>query len=293
MRLDQIGESANVEDRRGAGGRFPGGRGGLGLGAVLILTLIGWATGINPGLLIGGAELVTRGIDTRPPSSLEAPATSPEDAAMRQFVARVLKANEEVWAERLPIETRTAYQPPKLVLFTGATRSACGGADAAMGPFYCPIDQRVYLDTSFFDEMRVRMRAGGDFAQAYVISHEIGHHIQNLLGILPKVQQAQARLTRREGNALSVRVELMADCLAGVWAHHANERWRILEAGDVEEALNAAAAIGDDKLQKQSQGIVVPDSFTHGSSAQRARWLTRGLQSGRLTECDTFNTRSL
>ncbi|MCU0819370.1 MAG: zinc metallopeptidase [Beijerinckiaceae bacterium] len=296
MRLDDIAESSNVEDRRGQGGGlgggFPGGRGGLGFGTIAVLTLVGWALGINPAILIGGAEMINTGRETISQRSAPPP-TSAEQDQLRVFVSRVLRTNEDVWQQVLPQQKGVAFKPAPLVLFRGATRSACGGAQSAMGPFYCPADTRIYLDMSFFEEMRTKMRAGGDFAYAYVIAHEMGHHIENLLGILPRVQQAQQRLSRREANALSVRVELMADCLAGVWAHHANQRWRILEQGDLEEALAAAAAIGDDRLQKQAQGYVVPDSFTHGSSEQRVRWLTQGLRTGRVDSCDTFNARAI
>ncbi|PPD16411.1 MAG: hypothetical protein CTY25_03255 [Methylobacterium sp.] len=296
MRLDEIGESSNVEDRRGQGGGFgggfPGGRGGLGFGTIAVLTLVGWALGINPAILIGGAEMIGAGRETISQRSAPPP-NSPEQDQLRTFVSRVLRTNEDVWQQVLPQQSGVAFRAAPLVLFRGTTRSACGGAQSAMGPFYCPADTRIYLDMSFFEEMRTRMRAGGDFAYAYVIAHEMGHHIENLLGILPRVQQAQQRLSRREANALSVRVELMADCLAGVWAHHANQRWRILEQGDLEEALAAAAAIGDDRLQKQAQGYVVPDSFTHGSSEQRVRWLQQGLRTGSVKACDTFNSRSI
>ncbi|MCA3622675.1 MAG: neutral zinc metallopeptidase [Methylobacterium sp.] len=296
MRLDEIGESSNIEDRRrqggGFGGGFPGGRGGLGFGTIAVLTLVGYLFGINPAILIGGAEMIGAGRDTLSQRSLPPPSSAGQDE-LRTFVSRVLRTNEDVWQQVLPEQSGVAFRPASLVLFRGATRSACGGAQSAMGPFYCPADTRIYLDMSFFEEMRTRMRAGGDFAYAYVIAHEMGHHIQNLLGILPRVQAAQQRLSRREANALSVRVELMADCLAGVWAHHANQRWRILEQGDLEEALAAAAAIGDDKLQKQAQGYIVPDSFTHGTSEQRMRWLKQGLRTGSVKACDTFNARAL
>lgn len=294
MRLDDIQESANVEDRRGQGGGFqiPGGRGGLGFGTIAVLTLVGWALGINPAILIGGAEMISGGSQVIQQRSAPGPA-SPQEEQLRTFVARVLKTNEDVWEQVLPQQRGVVFKPAPLVIFRGATRSACGGAQSAMGPFYCPADTRIYLDMTFFEEMRTKMRAGGDFAYAYVIAHEMGHHIENLLGILPKVQQLQQRVSRKEANQLSVRVELMADCLAGVWAHHANQRWRILEQGDIEEALTAAAAIGDDKLQKAAQGYVVPDSFTHGSSEQRTRWLTQGLRTGDMRTCDTFNTRAL
>ena len=250
--------------------------------------------GINPAILIGGAEMISGGRDMVQQRSAPAPSrTGPVQDEMGVFVSRVLRSNEDVWKDILPQQRGIPFRPAPLVMFSGATRSACGGAQSAMGPFYCPADTRIYLDASFFEEMRTKMRAGGDFAYAYVIAHEMGHHIENVLGILPKVQAAQQRLSRKEANLLSVRVELMADCLAGVWAHHANQRWRILQEGDIEEALTAASAIGDDKLQKQSQGYVVPDSFTHGSSEQRARWLTQGLRTGRIDACDTFNTRNL
>ena len=298
MRLDDIQQSENLEDRRGgdtSGGiSFPGGRGGLGFGTIAVLTLAGWMLGINPSILIGGAEMISGGRDMIQQRSAPAPSrTGPAQDEMGQFVSRVLRSNEDVWKDILPQQRGIPFKTAPLVMFSGATRSACGGAQSAMGPFYCPVDTRIYLDASFFEEMRTKMRAGGDFAYAYVIAHEMGHHIENVLGILPKVQAAQQRLSRKEANLLSVRVELMADCLAGVWAHHANQRWRILQEGDIEEALTAASAIGDDKLQKQSQGYVVPDSFTHGSSEQRARWLTQGLRTGRIDACDTFNTRNL
>jgi uncharacterized protein len=297
MRLDEIGESDNIEDRRGQGGggfggSFPGGRGGLGFGTIAALTLVGWALGINPAILIGGAEMIGAGREAITQRSAPPPSSAEQDQ-LRTFVSRVLRTNEDVWQQVLPQQKGVAFKPAPLVLFRGATRSACGGAQSAMGPFYCPADTRIYLDMSFFEEMRTKMRAGGDFAYAYVIAHEMGHHIENVLGILPRVQQAQQRLSRREANALSVRVELMADCLAGVWAYHANQRWRILEQGDLDEALSAAAAIGDDKLQKQAQGYVVPDSFTHGTSEQRVRWLQQGLRTGRVDSCDTFSSRAL
>lgn len=302
MRLDDIQESDNIEDRRGEGGgggggfRLPGAGGGLGFGTIAVLTLVGWALGINPAILIGGAEIVSGARNgggqvvsrSAPPS-----ASSPQEEQMRQFVARVLKTNEDVWQVQLQQQRGVPFRKAPLVLFRNYTRSGCGDAQSAMGPFYCPVDTKIYLDMSFFEEMRTKLRAGGDFAYAYVVAHEMGHHIENVLGILPRVQQAQQRLSRREANALSVRVELMADCLAGVWAYHANQKWRVLEQGDVEEALAAAAAIGDDKLQKQAQGYVVPDSFTHGTSEQRARWLTQGLRTGQIQACDTFNARAL
>ena len=305
MRLDEIQESKNVEDRRGEGGGggggmgrgFPGGRGGLGFGTIALLTVVGWALGINPAILIGGAEIISGGRGgsqiTTQQQSAPPRSSSPQEEQLRLFVSRVLKTNEDVWAQVLPEQRGIPFKRSPLVLYRGGTRSGCGSAESAMGPFYCPPDGKIYLDMSFFEEMRTKLRAGGDFAYAYVIAHEMGHHIENQLGILPKVQQAQQRLSRREANALSVRVELMADCLAGVWAYHANQRWRVLEQGDIEEAMNAAAAIGDDKLQKQSQGQVVPDSFTHGTSEQRSRWLQQGLRTGQVSACDTFSARAL
>lgn len=298
MRWEDYRSSDNVEDRRGQGGggfQMPGGRGGLGIGTIIIVGLIGWALGINPAVLIGGLEAINgmggQQQQTQPQRQSgpqTASQSSPKDQLGR-FASAVLAQTEDVWTDIFRADGKT-YQDPKLVLFSGATRSACGGAQAAMGPFYCPVDQKVYLDLSFFQEMKNRFNAPGDFAAAYVIAHEVGHHVQNLIGILPKVQQAQARAgSRAEANALSVRVELMADCLAGVWAYHANARFRILEEGDVEEALNAASAIGDDKLQKRSQGYAVPDSFTHGTSRQRVSWFTRGLKGGSMQQCNTFN----
>lgn len=301
MRLDDIQESENIEDRRGEGGGggggmgFPGGRGGLGFGTIALLTVVGWALGINPAILIGGAEMVSGARNAPQVQRQGGPprSASPQEEQMRQFVARVLKTNEDVWQQVLPQQRNVPFRRAPVVIYNRVTESACGTAQNAMGPFYCPPDQKIYLDMSFFEEMRTKLRAGGDFAYAYVIAHEMGHHIENQLGILPKVQQMQQRLSRKEANALSVRVELMADCLAGVWAYHANQRWRVLEQGDIEEAMNAASAIGDDKLQKQAQGYVVPDSFTHGSSEQRARWLQQGLRTGQVQACDTFNSRAL
>jgi hypothetical protein len=215
--------------------------------------------------------------------------TAQPNDQMGQFVGKVLGSNEQVWSQVLPQQQGVAFRAPRLVLFDGVTNSRCGTAQSAMGPFYCPIDQKIYLDTSFFRDMKQRFGGGGDFAYAYVISHEMGHHIENLLGILPKVQRAQARAgSRGEANALSVRVELMADCLAGVWANNGNARQRFLEEGDIEKAVASAQAIGDDRLQRAQAGRVVPDSFTHGSSAQRTEWLLRGLKSGSIEECNTF-----
>ncbi|MCG7392361.1 neutral zinc metallopeptidase [Microvirga sp. ACRRW] len=287
MRWDDFRTSSNVEDRRGMG---MAGGGGLGLGAIVILGLVGWALGIDPRILIGGAEMIAGGGSGY--QQQQGKQGTPQDE-MGRFASAVLGNTEDVWKVVLPQQANREYREPKLVLFSGATRSGCGGAQSAMGPFYCPLDQTVYIDLSFFQEMQQRFRAGGDFAYAYVLAHEVGHHVENLLGILPRVQQRQQEVGATERNQLSVRVELMADCLAGVWAHHSNQRWQSLEPGDIEEAIRAAEAIGDDRLQKQGQGRVVPDSFTHGSSEQRMRWLTTGLKSGSVQSCDTFRASRL
>jgi uncharacterized protein len=287
MRWQDFRTSSNVEDRRGMG---MGGAGGLGIGAMVVLGLIGWALGIDPRILIGGAEMIAGGGPGY--QQQQGQQGTPQDEAGR-FAAAILGNTEDVWKQVMPQQVNRQYQEPKLVLFSGATRSGCGGAQSAMGPFYCPLDQTVYIDLSFFQEMQQRFRAGGDFAYAYVLAHEVGHHVENQLGILPRVQQRQQEVGETERNQLSVRVELMADCLAGVWAHHSNQRWQSLERGDIEQAIRAAEAIGDDRLQKQSQGRVVPDSFTHGSSEQRVRWLTTGLQSGQIQACDTFRASRL
>jgi predicted metalloprotease len=288
MRWEDFRTSSNVEDRRGMG--LPGGAGGLGIGTIVILGLLGWALGIDPRILIGGAEMMTGGGSGY--QQQQGRQGTPQDE-MGRFASAVLGNTEDVWSTVLPQQANRQYQAPKLVLFSDATRSGCGGAQSAMGPFYCPLDQTVYIDLSFFEEMQRRFRAGGDFAYAYVLAHEVGHHVENQLGILPRVQERQQQVGRAEANQLSVRVELMADCLAGVWAHHSNQRWRSLEPGDIEEAIRAAEAIGDDRLQKQSQGRVVPDSFTHGSSEQRMRWLTTGLKTGQIQACDTFRASRL
>jgi uncharacterized protein len=304
MRIDDLRTSENIEDRRGEGGGLGGGAGPsgmgfgggrLGIGTIVVLGLVGWALGINPAVLIGGAEMIA-GRSSGPAVQRQSAPTrtgAPSDQT-GNFVARILGETEDVWSELLPQQANREYVPPRLVLFSGQTRSECGAAQSAMGPFYCPIDQKVYLDTSFFQDMQRRFGGGGDFAYSYVIAHEIGHHVENLLGILPKVQQAQRRASdRAEANALSVRVELMADCLAGVWAKKMNERHSNIDERDVRQAVTAATAIGDDRLQKQSQGYAVPDSFTHGSSEQRVRWLMTGLKGGDIRQCNTFqqNTR--
>ncbi|GGC62630.1 KPN_02809 family neutral zinc metallopeptidase [Chelatococcus reniformis] len=297
MRWDEFRTSSNVEDRRGdegygggGGGLIPGGRGGLGIGTIIILGLIGWALGIDPRLLIGGAEILSGG-GGGPSYQQQAPSqtsSAPPQDQVGKFAASILGNTEDVWKAVLPAQANVQYREPRMVLFSGATRSACGAAQSAMGPFYCPLDQTVYVDLSFFEEMRQRFRAGGDFAYAYVLAHEVGHHVQNLLGVLDKVEDAKQSASKAGRNALSVRVELMADCLAGVWANNSNQKYKFLEEGDVENAMNAASAIGDDRLQKQSQGFAIPDSFTHGSSAQRTRWFMTGLKSGQVKSCDTF-----
>jgi len=286
MRWDDFRKSSNVEDRRGQILRA----GGLGVGTMVILGLIAWGLGINPALLIGGAEMVSRHL----PSSAQQGKPAGNDEA-GQFVAAVLGDTEDQWSAIFKATGKT-YQPPKLVMYSGATRSACGMAQSAVGPFYCPNDRTVYLDTAFFKEIETRLRgcqAGSkacQFSQAYVIAHEIGHHVQNQLGILPRVQALQARSGEEQSNALQVRVELQADCLAGVWANHSHKKWNSLEPGDIEAALQTATAIGDDTLQRRSQGYVVPDAFTHGSAEQRKRWLLTGLKSGDVTSCDTYGT---
>ena len=309
MEWDNFRRSDNVEDRRGddsggGGGGFGGGGGGgipgggLGLGTIVVLGLIGWALGINPLLLIQGAEQVNNarnGYQTQQqpyqPSAggqqQQARTGTPKDQ-MGQFVAAILGETEDTWSRVLPDQKGIQYQPVKLVLYSGSTRSGCGGARAAMGPFYCPVDKKVYLDLSFFAEMKQKLGGGGDFAYAYVIAHELGHHIQDQLGILGKVQAAEQRSDATTRNQLSVKIELMADCLAGVWASNANKKDNFIQPGDVEKAVNTAQAIGDDKLQQASQGQVVPDSFTHGSSAQRTHWLQLGIQSGQIDSCNTF-----
>ena len=289
MKWQDFGRSANVEDRRGGGGLA--GKGGLGVGTVVVLGLLGWALGIDPRLLIGGAEMVNNMRQGAPTSATQTGTPSDD---MGQFVAAVLAANETVWSEVLPREKGIPYAKPKLVLYSGRTASGCGGAQSAMGPFYCPKDQKVYLDTAFFQDMKRRLGGGGDFAYTYVIAHEIGHHVQNLLGILPKVQAAQLNAASKgEANNLSVRVELMADCLAGVWAANAERKYQFLEAGDLETAVATAQAIGDDRLQKSARGYAVPDSFTHGTSEQRKRWFQAGFNGGQVSGCNTLSASSL
>jgi predicted metalloprotease len=308
-------ESSNIEDRRGDSGGFGGGgfggggfggggflplggglfRGGFGLIAIVVIGLI---LGVNPLTLLGAVLGSGSGYS----SGYVAPRTETHTAARpssgadpeTQFVARVLKSTEDVWGGLFQ-QMGKQYRQPRLVLYRDATQTACGAGQSAMGPFYCPPDQRVYLDLSFFDEMASRFHAPGQFPQAYVIAHEVGHHVQNLLGITGKVDQMRQSMSKRDANAMSVRVELQADCLAGVWAYHAQKDQGRLKIGDedVQQAIAAATAIGDDRLQRQAQGRVVPDSFTHGTSEQRVRWLTKGLKSGDMNSCDTFRAPQL
>jgi len=259
---------------------MPGGRLGGGLGGIVII-LVALYFGIDPRPLLQVVNTV------QPPQSGTELQVDPQNDALAEFVSVVLADTEITW-NQLFSEAGRQYKEPRLVLFSGATQSACGTGQAAMGPFYCPADQQVYIDLSFYKDLRDRFRAPGDFAQAYVIAHEVGHHVQNLLGVSGQVQQMRRQMSAAEGNALSVRLELQADCFAGVWAHQADKTRNVLETGDIEEGLNAASAIGDDRLQQQSQGRVSPDSFTHGTSAQRVRWFRMGFDSGDTSACDTF-----
>jgi hypothetical protein len=294
MQWDDFRRSANIDDRRDSGPMTGGGGmggSGLGIGGLIIVGLISWALGVDPRILIGGLETIqgqgSQQQGPTPPSKTGTPADQ-----QGQFIAAVLGDSEDRWTEIFRDQLGRSYQPPRLVLFRGATRSGCGFAQAAMGPFYCPQDQRVYLDTSFFNDLQNRFHGCSgkacQFAQAYVITHEIGHHVQNMLGILPKVQQAQQSMGTSQRNAAQVRIELQADCFAGVWANHSQQKWKFLEQGDIEAALQTASAIGDDRLQKQTQGYIVPDSFTHGSGAQRMQWFQTGFKSGNVNDCNTF-----
>ncbi|MCC2636779.1 MAG: hypothetical protein K0Q68_498 [Moraxellaceae bacterium] len=282
MRIDDHRESSNIEDRRGS--RLPGGRGGLGLGAI-VLVLIGTYFGIDPKVALQLANSVAPATSSPAPGA--AVSESASEAEARKLVSVVLADTEDTWTTIFR-DGGATYREPRLVLFRDSTSTGCGTGAAAMGPFYCATDEKVYIDLSFYDDLKSRFNAPGDFAQAYVIAHEVGHHVQHLLGTSDKVQQARQRLDEAGGNALSVKLELQADCYAGVWGHQANRSRQLLETGDIEEALTAATAIGDDTLQKQARGVVVPDSFTHGSSAQRVLWFRRGLESGDFRHCDTF-----
>jgi predicted metalloprotease len=276
MRIE--GQSSNVEDRRGFGGR---GLIGGGIGTV-VLVVVGLMFGIDPRVLLGVADTVQSVQEARTPQQ-KGPA--PTDAE-GQFVSGVLLDTEKTWGSLFQ-QLGRKYNEPQLVIFSNATRTACGTGQAAVGPFYCPLDQSVYIDLAFYQALQQKFRAPGDTAQAYVIAHEVGHHVQNQLGIMEKVQGLRQRVSEAQANQLSVRLELQADCFAGVWAHHANNR-SLLEAGDVEEAMRAAAAVGDDNIQRRTQGQVVPESFTHGSSEQRMRWFMTGMKSGQITACNTF-----
>jgi predicted metalloprotease len=289
MRWEGQQESQNVEDRRGAGPARIGGVGGLGLGGIVLVLAVSYFTGTNPLALL---EMLG-GIQNMSPESSQEPApTGPPSDELGKFASVVLADTERTWGTLLPALGRP-YEEPRLVLFTGAVQSACGTASSAVGPFYCPGDRKVYLDLSFFNELSQRLGAPGDFAQAYVIAHEVGHHVQNLVGTAERVTRLQRRVSETEGNALSVRMELQADCFAGVWGHHANRERNLIEPGDFEEGLRAAGAIGDDQLQRMSQGHVRPESWTHGSSEQRMTWLRRGLESGDPRACDTFAGKGL
>ena len=298
MRFDHLPRSDRVDDRRGAGPRgLPMRRaGGIGIGTVVLLSLVGWALGINPLYLIGGAQMLSglRGSPQEAQPAAGSTGTGRASDQTGQFVSAVLGSTEVQWQKIFSRSGKT-YQAPTLVMFSGATQSGCGFAQSAMGPFYCPNDRKVYLDITFFRDLEQRFQAcdgsrSCQFSQAYVITHEIGHHVQNLLGILPRAQEIQRAMGQVESNQVQVRVELQADCFAGVWAHFAEEKWRLLEPGDIEAAMQTAAAIGDDRLQRRTQGYAVPDAFTHGSSEQRTRWFLTGLRSGQVASCDTFQT---
>ncbi len=279
MRWQKGRRSQNVEDRRGRGGRRAVAGGGIGM---VVIVLVGIMLGVDPGALLQVTNELTGG------SAQQSAPQSPEQDKLADFVSVVLADTEDTWR---PIfkQLGREYREPRLVLFSGSTDSACGFASAAMGPFYCPGDQKLYIDLNFYDELRQKFGAPGDFAQAYVVAHEVGHHVQTLLGISAQVQEAKRGASEIQANAIQVRMELQADCLAGIWGYHADRTRNLLEQGDVEEGLNAAAAIGDDTLQRKSRGRVVPESFTHGSAKQRQTWFVRGLKNGDINQCDTFS----
>ena len=286
MRFDNSRESSNVEDRRGGGGGgLPVGGRSIGIGTI-VLALVAMYFGVDPSVVLNQTAVA--------PSRVEQsrPAAVPANDAESKFVRHVLAETEDTW-QQIFRQNGKAYTEPTLVLFTGATRTACGVGQAAMGPFYCPADQKVYIDLAFYQELKNRFNAPGDFAQAYVIAHEVGHHVQTLLGTTGKVDSLRGRVSERENNALSVRMELQADCFAGIWANKSQQAKNWLEQGDLESAMNAAARIGDDHLQRQQTGMVRPDTFTHGSSAQRQRWFAQGFKTGSVQACDTFNAQSL
>jgi predicted metalloprotease len=289
MRWEGDRQSDNIEDRRGGGGGggFGIGGGTVGIGTIVVALLGSWFFGVSPSTIL---SLLSGG---SPAQVQQAPAHPPANDRETQFVRTVLGYTEDTWSQIFRANGAT-YSPPVLVLYSGRTSTGgCGTGQSAVGPFYCPADRKVYIDLTFFRMMQQRFQVGGEFTQAYVIAHEVGHHVQNLLGISGKVDSARQHLSERDANAASVRLELQADCFAGVWAYHTNQAKQIIEQGDVESALNAASAIGDDALQRQSRGVVVPDSFTHGTSAQRVRWFTRGLQTGSVEQCNTFEARQL
>jgi len=286
MRWESGRRSENVEDRRGFHVSRRAAGGGIG---TIVLVLVALYLGVDPSVILNQTQMTVPGAGT---STQSAPySASPEEQRLAEFVSVVLADTEDTWHALFRGMEKT-YEEPRLVLFSGSVESACGLASAAVGPFYCPADQKLYIDLSFYSDLKNRFGAPGDFAQAYVIAHEVGHHVQNLLGIAEKVRSLRGRISEAEANKLSVMMELQADCLSGVWAYHADKARNILEQGDVEEALNAASAIGDDRLQRKSRGYVTPDSFTHGSSAQRMRWFKRGLESGNIGQCNTFQTAS-
>jgi predicted metalloprotease len=292
MRMDGQEESSNVEDVRGmggGGGGFGFGGRGLSIGGIVIAVIVGWIFGINPLQLLGVMDGGGGGTAVQQQGPAPAP---PKDDPAARFVSQVLRSTEQVWTDVFRESGRT-YQPPKLVLFSGSWPTACGQGQSAMGPFYCPEDRKVYIDLSFYRVLEQKLGAPGQFAQAYVVAHEVGHHVQNLLGIMEKVDAIRGR-DRAQANALSVRVELQADCFAGVWAARSQKEngWR-LDPGDIESALNAAAQIGDDTLQRRTQGTIVPESFTHGTSAQRVNWFKRGVEGGSIDNCNTFAGRDL
>jgi len=301
MRTDDFRPSDNVEDDRAASasrGGIPGGAGGLGIGTVIIIGLISWYFGIDPSVLLNGAQILTGGTPSQQTSDAPPVSSGTPSDATGKFVAMVLGDTEDRWTEIFAAGGKT-YHPPKLRLFSGSEPTPCAFAQSAMGPFYCPRDQRIYLDTSFFNDLQNKFGGCSSsnacrFSEAYVIAHEVGHHVQDELGILPRVMQAQqASASKTEANRLQVRVELQADCLAGVWANRAQQKHNFLDPGDVDQALQTASAIGDDRLQKQAQGYVVPDAFTHGTSEQRKRWFSNGFKQGKVAACDTMSADPL
>jgi len=300
MRTDDFRPSGNVEDDREASASrgIPGGAGGLGIGTIIIIGLISWYFGIDPSVLLNGAQILTGGSSTQQTDSAPPVTAGKPTDPTGKFVALVLGDTEDRWTEIFAAAGKT-YHPPRLRLFSGSEPTACAFAQSAMGPFYCPRDQRIYLDTSFFDDLQNKFGGCSNssackFSEAYVIAHEVGHHVQDELGILPRVMaEQQASASRAESNRLQVRVELQADCLAGVWANRAQAKHKFLDPGDVDQALQTASAIGDDRLQKQAQGYVVPDAFTHGTSEQRKRWFSNGFNTGKVSACDTFSAQNL